>query len=99
VASLRKAGVPVEPIGARYRAEDYFFDAENIRFGRTIEFKDHFKWGDYRDLGQFWRFEGSPLRPASDGRFAPEVGDFTLEILASRASAKPKSNASSRRGP
>ena len=81
VATLRAAGVPVEPIGARYRAEDYFFDPENIRLGRTIEFKDHFKWGDYRDLGQFWRFESSPLRPASDGRFAPEVGDFTLEIL------------------
>jgi crotonobetainyl-CoA:carnitine CoA-transferase CaiB-like acyl-CoA transferase len=81
VATLRAAGAPAEPIGARYRADDYFFDEENIRLGRTIEFKDHFKWGDYRDLGQFWRFARSPLRPASDGRFAPEVGDFTLEIL------------------
>jgi crotonobetainyl-CoA:carnitine CoA-transferase CaiB-like acyl-CoA transferase len=81
VARLRAAGVAVEPVGKRYRSDEYFFDEENIRLGRTIEFPNHFKWGDYRDLGQFWRFSGSSLRPASDGRFAPEVGDFSQEIL------------------
>ena len=81
VSRLRRVGVPVEPVGARYRSDEYFFDEENIRLGRTIEFPNHFKWGDYRDLGQFWRFSKSPLRPASEGRFAPEVGDFSLEIL------------------
>jgi len=81
VSQLRALGVAVEPVGKKYRADDYFFDEENIRLGRTIEFRDHFKWGVYRDLGQFWRFSESPLRSAADGRFAPEVGDFSLEIL------------------
>jgi crotonobetainyl-CoA:carnitine CoA-transferase CaiB-like acyl-CoA transferase len=81
VSRLRGLGVPVEPVGTRYRSDEYFFDEENIRLGRTIEFPNHFKWGDYRDLGQFWRFSGSSLRLAADGRFAPEVGDYSREIL------------------
>jgi len=81
VARLRALGVPVEPVGKRYRSDEYFFDEENIRFGRTIEFTGHPKWGIYRDLGQFWRFSESALRPASDGRFAPEVGQFSKTIL------------------
>jgi crotonobetainyl-CoA:carnitine CoA-transferase CaiB-like acyl-CoA transferase len=81
VAALRAVGVPAEPVAMRYRADDYFFDDENVRLGRVIEFEGHHKWGTYRDLGQFWRFEQSPLRLASDGRFAPEVGTFSREIL------------------
>jgi crotonobetainyl-CoA:carnitine CoA-transferase CaiB-like acyl-CoA transferase len=81
VARLRGAGVAVEPVGKPYRSDEYFFDEENVRFGRSIEFRDHPKWGVYRDLGQFWRFSASPLRTAEDGRFAPEVGDFSVEIL------------------
>jgi len=81
VASLQAAGVPAEAVARRYKAEEYFFDEENVRLGRTIEFRDHPKWGAYRDLGQFWRFSGSPLRLPADGRFAPEVGEFSREIL------------------
>lgn len=81
VQTLRNLGVPVERVGEAYRADDYFFDEENLRLGRVIEFPDHPKWGSYRDLGQFWRFSRSPVRQANEGRYAPSIGGFTRQIL------------------
>ena len=82
VERLRAAGVPVEPVGPRYSADAYFFDEENVRLGRVIEFTDHEKWGSYRDLGQFWRFSGSRLRQASEGGYVPGLGACSRELLA-----------------
>ena len=82
VAQLRTAGVPVEPIGLPYKPERYFFEEENVRFNRVIEFQNHPRWGRYRDLGQFWRFSTSPVCLPNDGRFVPPLGANTREILA-----------------
>ncbi len=69
IAALRKAGVPAEIVGAPYKPEHYFFDKENVRFNRVIEFQNHPRWGRYRDLGQFWRFSQSTVRLPPEGRF------------------------------
>lgn len=81
VAKLRKGGVPVEKIGRPYKGDNYFFDEENVRLNRVIEFTNHPRWGRYRDLGQFWRFSASPLRLPKDGHFVPEIGAFSRQIL------------------
>jgi len=81
VAALRLSGVPCEPIGVPYKPENFFFDEENVRFNRVIEFQNHPRWGRYRDLGQFWRFSQSPVRLPHDGHFVPPLGANTREIL------------------
>jgi crotonobetainyl-CoA:carnitine CoA-transferase CaiB-like acyl-CoA transferase len=81
VRHLREAGVPVEAIASPHRNDDYFFNEENVRLGRIIEFGDLPKWGRYRELGQFWRFSTSPLRQAKDGHMAADVGAFSRQIL------------------
>jgi crotonobetainyl-CoA:carnitine CoA-transferase CaiB-like acyl-CoA transferase len=81
VRVLRDRGVPVEPLAPPYSNDDYFFDAENIRLGRVIEFGGLPRFGRYRELGQFWRFSSSPLVGAAEGRMAPEIGGFSRQIL------------------
>ncbi len=82
VDALRRAQVPVEPIGLPYKPDRYFFEEENVRFNRVIEFQNHPRWGRYRDLGQFWRFSTSPVRLPGDGKFVPPLAANTREILA-----------------
>jgi len=81
VEKLRAADVPTEPVGEPYDGDTYFFNEENLRLGRVIVFENEPRWGDYRDLGQFWRFSGSPLRQAKEGRLTAGIGSAGAEVL------------------
>ncbi len=81
LATLKELYVPAGRVGPPFSSDRFFFDEENVRQKRVIEFADHPKWGRYRDLGLFWRFSQTPLRTAEDGHYAPEIGRHTADIL------------------
>jgi len=79
--ALRSAGVPATALAPPYDGERFFHDPEHRRLGRVSEHHGHPFFGEYHELGQFWRFPEGRLRTGDDAWFAWPVGAQSMEIL------------------
>jgi crotonobetainyl-CoA:carnitine CoA-transferase CaiB-like acyl-CoA transferase len=81
IDALTGAGVPAIRLAAPYEGERFFRDPEHRRLERIAEYRGQPHYGEYHELGQFWRLPNGRLRTGNDAWFAQPVGAQTVDIL------------------